>query len=142
MKLSAEDRLDIIELTATFDNAMDSEDVEKYLSTFIEDGELAGFWGSTKGKDKLREEFPQLLDSFARGRRHLLTNHEVKGSGDNATMYSYLTVFNRDTNTMAGSGTFNDELVRANGKWLFKKRIMNADANVMKLLESMNQNGA
>ncbi len=139
MKLTAEDRMDIIELTATFDNAMDSEDVEKYLSTFVEDGELAGFWGSTKGKENLRIEFPQLLDSFARGRRHLLTNHEVKGEGDTATMYSYLTVFNRDESTMAGSGTFNDELVKVNGKWLFKKRIMNADPNVMKLIEAMNQ---
>ncbi len=139
MKLTAEDRLDIIELTATFDNAMDSEDIEKYLGTFIENGELAGFWGSTKGKENLRAEFPQLLDTFARGRRHLLTNHEVTGNGNSATMYSYLTVFNRDTPNMAGSGTFNDEVIKVDGKWFFKKRTMNADPNVLKLIESMQQ---
>lgn len=139
MALTALDRLDIIQLTATFDNAMDLEDVEKYLTTFIEDGELSGFWGSTAGKENLRAQFPELLDSFARGRRHLLTNHEIEGDGDTATMFCYLTVFNRDDNGMAGSGTFNDELVKINGRWFFKKRRLNADKNVMQLIEKMNQ---
>ncbi len=139
MKLLAEDRLDIIQLTATFDNALDSENIEKYLSTFHKDGELSGFWGSTQGVDNLRIQFPQLLDSFARGRRHLLTNHEIEGDGNTATMYCYLTVFNRDSNTMAGSGTFNDELIKVDGKWLFKKRVLLGDGNVMKLIAEMNQ---
>ncbi len=139
MKLEAKDILDIIQLTATFDNALDSENIEKYLTTFHEDGELSGFWGSTQGIDNLRIQFPQLLDSFARGRRHLLTNHEIEGDGDTATMYCYLTVFNRDTSTMAGSGTFDDELIKVNGKWLFKKRVLSADPNVMKMLEEMNK---
>jgi SnoaL-like domain len=139
MKLTAQDRLDIIQLTATFDNALDSEDIEKYLSTFHENGALSGFWGSTEGIDNLRLQFPQLLDSFARGRRHLLTNHEIEGNDNTATMYCYLTVFNRDTNVMAGSGTFNDELVKLNDKWLFRKRVLSADSNVMKLLQEMNK---
>jgi SnoaL-like domain len=139
MKLKAKDRLDIIQLTATFDNALDSENIDKYLSTFDENGELSGFWGSTQGKDNLRVQFPQLLDSFARGRRHLLTNHEIDGDGTTATMYCYLTVFNRDTSTMAGSGTFNDELIKVKGKWLFKKRELSGDGNVMKMLEEMNK---
>ncbi|WP_430905550.1 nuclear transport factor 2 family protein [Maribacter sp. 2-571] len=137
MKLTAEDKLDIIQLTATFDNAMDSENLEKYMTVWADDGELSGFWGSTKGKEDLRKQFPGLLDSFARGRRHLLTNHEIEGDGKNATMYCYLTVFNRDENTMAGTGTFNDVLIKEDGKWLFVKRELSADPNVMKLIESL-----
>lgn len=138
IKLQAEDRLDIIQLTATFDNALDSENIEKYLTTFAPDGELSGFWGSTTGLDNLRTQFPQLLDGFARGRRHLLTNHEIEGEGENATMYCYLTVFNRDSNTMAGSATFNDVLVKREGIWLFKKRVLSADDNVMQILSQLN----
>ncbi|MEA5583132.1 nuclear transport factor 2 family protein [Nodularia harveyana UHCC-0300] len=137
MRLTALDRLDIIQLTATFDNAVDSENVEKYLSTFAEDGELQGFWGVTKGHSQLRAEFPGLLDSFARGRRHLLTNHEIEGEGDTARMYCYLTVFNRESNSMAGSGVFHDTLVKIEGRWYFKTRRLEADPNVMALLQSM-----
>lgn len=137
MKLTADDKLDIIQLTATFDNALDSENLEKYMSVWLDDGELSGFWGSTKGKKELKKQFPQLLDNFARGRRHLLTNHEIEGDGETATMYCYLTVFNRDTNTMAGTGTFNDLLVKVNGAWYFRSRELSADPNVMKLIEDM-----
>lgn len=139
MALTALDRLDIIQLTATFDNAMDEENVDKYLGTFTENGELSGFWGSTSGKVNLKEQFPQLLDSFARGRRHILTNHEIEGDGNQAKMFCYLTVFNRDTNGMAGSGTFTDEVVKVDGKWYFTKRYLSADNNVLQLLEQMNR---
>ena len=138
MKLTAEDKLDIIELTATFDNALDSEEVDKYMTVWAEDGELSGFWGSTKGRDNLKDQFSELLEGFARGRRHVLTNHEIKSDGDKVTMYCYLTVFNRADTTMAGTGTFNDTLVKVDGKWLFQKRELSADPNVMKLIESMN----
>ncbi|MGB3776506.1 MAG: nuclear transport factor 2 family protein [Leeuwenhoekiella sp.] len=141
-KLTAEDRLDIIQLTATFDNALDNEDIDKYMTVFAEEAELSGFWGSNKGKDSLRAQFPQLLDSFARGRRHLLTNHEIEGDGKEAKMYCYLTVFNRETNEMAGSGTFSDMVRKIDGKWLFEKRELAADKNVMKLMDEMNGDSA
>ena len=90
--LAAADRAEIVELSAHFDNSLDAGDAAKFVATFTPDGELVGFWGTSKGPKGLRQAHAYMLATFAKDKRHVVTNHEITVSGDRAKMYCYLTV--------------------------------------------------
>ncbi len=136
-RLAAADRLDVIELGAAFDNALDAEDREKFVGTFLPDGVLAGFWGEAKGPEAIGGAYDFMLSTFARNRRHFVSNHEVTVEGDRATMFLYMVVFDRATNGSIGTATFTDELVRTEAGWRFARRTLNADANVDPIIASL-----
>jgi hypothetical protein len=135
--LVAADRLEIMELGARFDNGLDGEDGNKFVGTFTPDGVLAGFWGEAKGPEQIRGAFDFMLATFARNRRHVVTNHEIAVENDAARMFSYLTVFDRATNSSIGTATFTDELVRTAQGWRFQRRTLQADPNVDPILKSL-----
>lgn len=134
---AAADRAEIIELSAHFDNSLDSEDAAKFVATFVPDGELIGFWGTSKGAEGLRQAHAFMLSTFSKDKRHVVTNHEITISGDRATMYCYLTVFDRKTLAVTGTATFTDELVRTPQGWRFTRRTLRADPNVDPIIESL-----
>ena len=133
----AADRLDILETSARFDNALDSEDADRFASTFAPDGVLAGFWGESRGTEQIKGAHAYMLSTFARDKRHVVTNHEIRVTGDRATMYCYLTVFDRKTLAVTGTATFTDELVRIDGEWKFARRTLAADPNVDGIIRSL-----
>lgn len=135
--LAAADRLEIMDLGARFDNGLDGEDAEKFVATFVPDGVLAGFWGEAKGPQQIRGAYDFMLATFAKNRRHVVTNHEITVEGDHARMFSYLTVFDRATNTSIGTATFTDQLVRTPHGWAFQRRTLQADPNVDPILRSL-----
>lgn len=135
--LAAADRLEIMELGARFDNGLDGENAHKLVGTFASDGVLAGFWGEAKGARQIRGAFDFLLATIAKNRRHVVTNHEITIAGDTAEMFSYLTVFDRATNTSIGTATFTDELVRTPKGWMFKRRTLSADRNAEPIIRSL-----
>lgn len=135
--LEAADRAEIVELSAHFDNSLDAEDASKFVSTFVSDGELVGFWGTSKGPDGLRQAHAFMLATFAKNKRHVVTNHEITIHGDRATMFCYLTVFDRTTLAVTGTATFSDELVRTPAGWRFARRTLQADTNVKPIIDSL-----
>ena len=135
--LQAADRAEIVELGARFDNGLDAEDRNKFVSTFVPSGVLAGFWGEAKGPEQIGGAFDFMLSTFAKNRRHFVGNHEVVVTGNKATMFSYMVVFDRASNSTIGTATFKDELVRTNGKWLFTRRTLSADSNVDPIIQSL-----
>ena len=135
--LHAADRLDIVELAAAFDNALDAEDREKFVGTFEPEGVLAGFWGEAKGRDAIRGAFDFMLSTFARGRRHFVGNHEVKVEADEASMFLYMVVFDRASNSSIGTATFTDRLRRTGAGWRFERRTLAADPNVNPILAAL-----
>lgn len=132
---AAADRMAILELSARFDNGLDSEDAAKFVATFTPDGVLAGFWGDSRGPAGLKGAFDFMLATFARNKRHVVTNHEIVITGDRATMYCYLTVFDRAALAVTGTATFTDELVRTPAGWRFARRTLRADPNVDPIIE-------
>lgn len=135
--LAAADRSEIAELAARFDNALDAEMADRFVGTFAADGVLAGFWGEATGPAQIRGAFDFMLGTFARHRRHCVTNHEITVTGDTARMFSYLTVQDRATNATIGTATFTDVAVRTDEGWRFQRRTLAADANVQPLIDAL-----
>lgn len=131
------DRLEIIELSAHFDNALDSENITKFAGVFADGGTLSGFWGNSTGDPEIRKAFTYMLATFSKHKRHVVTNHEITIKGDRASMYCYLTVFDRDTLAVTGTATFTDDLVRTPMGWRFEKRTLKADPNVDPIIERL-----
>lgn len=135
--IEAADRAEIAELSARFDNSLDAEDAAKFVATFTPTGELVGFWGASKGPEALRQAHAFMLATFAKDKRHVVTNHEIALNGDRATMYCYLTVFDRKALAVTGTATFTDQLVRTPQGWRFARRTLQADPNVNPIIESL-----
>ena len=141
MALTALDKLEIMELAARFEMALDSEDVESYLAIFAEDGAVEGFWGIAKGKEELRQGFFAMLDSFARGKRHCSSNAIIQGTTFEATMKSYLTVFNRQDLHRGGSAFVTDHARKVDDTWYLVLRQIEVDPSLPLLQQSQQTGG-
>ncbi|MFE4519764.1 nuclear transport factor 2 family protein [Kitasatospora sp. NPDC056783] len=127
--ISAADRFEIHELLARYWKAVDEGDLRGFAATFTEDGGLTNYTGTTTGRAALAQWLDDYGPSRA-GNRHMSTNTTVtEVDGDTATVWSYMVVlaaFEPRTQTphVAAYGRFNDTVVRVEGGWLFRERVM------------------
>lgn len=133
----AEDRALIEDLQARYMFALDFKDVDKYLSTFTEDGVLDIGTGEIKGHEAIRKiisGMPASAQAAAKTApklrpatgRHNITNIVIKVDGDKASGVAYWFHYGNNnpnrTATLDSYGHYVDELAKVNGKWLFTKR--------------------
>ena len=141
-KLTAEDRLDIIELFAKYSWAIDLADPELAVSCFADDGYFDHLWqGRVQGHAAIIKNLEELWydrQHWWFGRQHLfnhfLISPEATPEGEEgARVKSFFQIiqFNVDygTNFVFGIGTRNDTCVKRDGKWLFKTLFVNAWVN-------------
>lgn len=134
----AEDRALIEDLQARYMFALDFKDVDKYLSTFTEDGVLDIGTGEIKGHDAIRKIIsgmpagaqaaaaktaPKLRPATG---RHNITNIVIKVDGDKASGVAYWFHYGNNnperTASLDSYGHYVDQLAKVNGQWLFTKR--------------------
>ncbi|MDI9613011.1 MAG: nuclear transport factor 2 family protein [Acidobacteriota bacterium] len=135
----AEDRAQIEDLQARYLFALDSSDLDTYVSTFTEDGVLDIIAYQAKGRDEIRkriEEAQNVFDptveavkgAYAPTGRHNITNIVIKIDGDRAVGKSYWFHYgnnNPERKAQINSyGHYEDEMVKVNGQWLFSKRVI------------------
>ncbi|MEO6377688.1 MAG: nuclear transport factor 2 family protein [Caulobacteraceae bacterium] len=134
-KLTADDRLDIIELFAKYAWAIDLADPELAVSCFAEDGYFDHLWqGRVQGHEAIVKNLESLWydrQSWWYGRQHLFSHFLITAdSPDRAVVKSFFQIiqFNTDYNTnfVFGIGTRSDTVVKQDGKWLFKTLYVNA----------------
>jgi uncharacterized protein (TIGR02246 family) len=118
MALTLEDRLDITELVARYDQAIDGRDAAAYADTFTEDGafQITG-QQEIKGRERLMRMIERLGPPSS---RHWVNNIVIDGDGDDATMTCYLMVL-RDLRT-TNMGYYVNTLKRVDGNWKFVRR--------------------
>jgi uncharacterized protein (TIGR02246 family) len=100
-------------------------DADAFAALFTEDG----VWNSTSidkrvvGREQLRDFMVGVYNGDAIY-RHLITNAIISIDGDRATARSYVHVSNLVTGTPVCFmiACYDDDLVKQNGKWLFKVR--------------------
>jgi uncharacterized protein (TIGR02246 family) len=128
MGLSTDDVLEIQQLVARYNFAVDGGDAAAFADTFTADGVFTVAANEMRGHDALRA----FVESRAGvgPRRHVVTSMIVDGDGDAATLRAYLQVVARsDDGTFAVStqGTYDDRLVRTGAGWRFAARTFSSD---------------
>jgi hypothetical protein len=132
----AEDRAAIMDLQSRYLFALDFKDAETYASTFTEDGIINWARGEIKGRKAIYEFISSgtynPTSSAEKGEwpaasRHFITNQVIKVEGNTAEAFSYWfqatnNTADRRTMLLGLFGHYEDELVKINGQWYFKKR--------------------
>ena len=122
--LSLEDRLDITDLVARYNQAIDFRDAAAYADTFTDDGvfQISG-QPEIKGREKLMRMIERLGPPNS---RHWINNITIEGDGDEAVMRCYL-MFLRDLR-ITSMGFYVNTLRRIDGRWKFARRDYTPDA--------------
>jgi hypothetical protein len=133
----ANDRAEIANLSNRYMVAVDSGDIETVMSAWAEDGVLDWVRGVEHGAAAIRKamsgfggaaaakNIPDGATSRPRTRHHIL-NHVIEVNGNTAKSTAYWFALTNNTPQkdvqLLYMGHYEDELVKQNGKWLFKKR--------------------
>ena len=136
MRSYARDRAEIADLMARYLFAMDYHDADAYAECFAEDGVLDYAMGTLDGREAIGGEARIFRDKIAevfkdwQGRpaklRHLVQQKAIRIEGDrawNTGLWWEMTNGGPEGRPATPSfGTYEDELVRVGGRWLFKRR--------------------
>jgi hypothetical protein len=132
----ADDRAEIENLSNRYMVAVDAGDIETVMSTWSEDGTLHSIFGTQHGKSEIRKamsgfggaravNIPEGATSRPRT-RHQIINHVIDVNGNTAKTIAYWFALTNNTPQkdvqLLYFGHYEDELVKVNGKWLFKTR--------------------
>jgi hypothetical protein len=133
----ANDRAEIENLSNRYMVAVDAGDIETVMSAWAEDGVLDWVRGVEHGAAAIRKamsgfggaaaakSIPDGATSRPRTRHHIL-NHVINIEGNTAKSTAYWFALTNNTPQkdvqLLYMGHYEDELVKQNGKWLFKKR--------------------
>jgi uncharacterized protein (TIGR02246 family) len=127
MAVSLADRLEIEELIARYNWAIDTRDGEGVAKTFTADGSFAMRERRFEGREALvrfgsgANQGPPKPNA---GSQHWVTNLILEGEGEHISARSYLVRFyvEGEARSVANAGYYTDELVKVNGAWRFKSR--------------------
>lgn len=132
----AEARAQIENLQARYVLALDFHDPDAYADTFTKDGVIDWARGQIVGREAIRKwaaagiynptAGAKHVDGWPAAYRHFITNQVIKVDGDHATAVTYWfqggNLQDREKFQFGLFGTYEDELVKVKGQWLFKKR--------------------
>jgi ketosteroid isomerase-like protein len=132
----ADDRAEIENLSNRYMVAVYAGDIDTVMSTWAEDGELIWVYGDEHGKAAIRKamsgfggarhvDIPEGATSRPRT-HHQIINHVIDVNGNTAKTIAYWFAMTNSTPQhdvqLLYFGHYEDELVKQNGHWLFKKR--------------------
>lgn len=127
MALDAADKVEILELAARYNHAIDFGDGEAWAGTFTEDGVFNGGPQPVTGHVALAQ-FVAGFGSQMAGARHWTNNHVVDGDGDEATHSCYLNLIQtKDGGSSVITGRYDDRLRKVDGQWRFAERNVTPD---------------
>ena len=123
--LNTQDYIDIEQLYATYNHAIDAGDGEAWAGTFTPDGTFNKF----TGHDQLVGFIQQWKEKMNGGnRRHWNTNLRIVPSKDGASASVFLMLVDVTTKSIIATGMYDDTLVKTASGWRFKTRQTKMDA--------------
>ena len=131
IKLSAEDRLDIIELYALYAHAEDAGDNMEFLACWCDDAMLESPRGHFEGHEGLSQFFDALMP-LNKGKRHVTVNHMIHPTAKGADVSCYYFIIETGENPrLSASGCYRDSLKNVGGTWKLAKRVVSQDASAV-----------
>jgi hypothetical protein len=127
MGLSTEDRLDIQDLYARYNHAIDSGNGDAWAATFTPDGVFESAQGTQTGSESLKQ-FASGFASRLKG-RHWINNLVMDEAPGGANGSCYLVLYNLggEKPSILATAIYNDELTKTASGWRFAKRVVNGD---------------
>ncbi len=130
MALSTDDVIEIQQLVARYNHAVDSGDADAFCAAFTTDGVLDAAGMVIEGHDALGAFAKGVPGSFD-SPRHIASNVVVEGDGDRASLRAYVQMYARQGDpphqVVVASGRYHDELVKSGGAWRFRRRFFESD---------------
>ncbi len=132
MPLTVEDRLEIADLVARYNHAVDGGDGDAFAATFTDDGALDAAGRVIEGRAALAT-FAKGLPGSVRVPRHIASNLVIDGDSEagRATLAAYVQMYaladDPPRQQVAASGVYDDQLVRVDGRWRFVRRVFTRD---------------
>src|SRR5690242_14913389 len=129
-RLSAEDRLDIMDLIARYAHTLDAGDLDGYVNNFAPDGIL---FEQHRGRNAIREYVAMLMRQGRAGPlptgdvayRHFAGAPTIDGGDGRATVHSYLLWINMGSEPpVSAAAEYVDECVKVDGRWYFQSRVL------------------
>ena len=124
--LTGDDYIEIQQLYARYNNAIDTGDAEGYAATFVPDGVFNTF----NGHDALVQFIHDWHDKMGGAtRRHWNTNLTITPTPEGAKGSVYLMLVNVGVRppVIFSAAMYDDELVKTPRGWRFKHRVTKAD---------------
>jgi uncharacterized protein (TIGR02246 family) len=122
--LSIVDRLEIQDLLARYNHAIDSADAAAWAATYTADGTFTSGGRTRSGTAEL-EAFAADFAARMPGSRHWVNNVLIDGDGDQAWMSCYLQLLKTgggEPATLVTTARYEDTLRRVDGAWRFASR--------------------
>jgi hypothetical protein len=138
--LTADDRLEILNLLGKYNFAIDFGEAEAWADTFTGDGIFESPLSTASGRDAL-VAFAQ-AGAAAKGVRHWVNNVVIDGHGNHATANVYLVLWqmgNEGGPQSLVAGRYSDTLTKVAGAWKFKHRKVTFDDGSGPLAPPVNQ---
>ncbi len=125
MPLAPEDHLAILDLIARYNHAIDFGSAEMWADCFTVDAEFdARPITHCRGRADLLEFSRKSIGMT----RHWTSNLLVEGDGDTSTASLYLMTVTPGATTEPGvTGVYHDQLVKREGHWKIKSRVLTFD---------------
>jgi len=127
-RLTADDRLDIMDLIARYASTLDAGDLDGYANNFAPDGVL---FEQHRGREQIRAYVAMLFQNGRAGPlpngdvayRHFVGSPTIDGAGDRASVHSYLLWVNMGSEPPVSSAAeYLDDCVKLDGRWYFANR--------------------
>jgi hypothetical protein len=121
-RLTADDRLEIMDLLSRYAYAMDGTDPQAFLACFIPDAEMDIGYRTVKGEAEMRAFADYFAAKPGRPWYHQITTVSIEGDCARARSrcYMLMTTLDEEGRTQhAGCCNYQDEFVKVDGRWLF-----------------------
>lgn len=119
--LSPSSDMQIRQIIARLNHAIDLGDYKVYSSFFAPDAVFNTAFGSALGPQQIEAALEQSRP-YISGKRHVASTMVISGDDKTATVTSYLTVYEATTSlAYLGSAVNTDELVFKDGSWIITK---------------------
>ncbi|HLF77210.1 MAG TPA: nuclear transport factor 2 family protein [Dehalococcoidia bacterium] len=135
-EMTAQDRLDVLELIARYAQCIDGGDLDGYVDNFLPGGVIEWANGVANGREEIRSWVGGLMATGRIGGEPAFTRHFVNlpyiydGDGQRCSARTYVIIFTLDVSgkvTVPSVGSYTDTCVKTEHGWRFARRIIASD---------------
>jgi ketosteroid isomerase-like protein len=126
------DKLAIMQLVHRFENAFDAGDIDAHMATWAEEMAFESPFGTYSDRNAYKEWVIGFMGQTKAmgGTRHLITNTIIDIQGEEASMFCYLIILNRQKRSIIASSTCQDSFRKIDGEWKFTGRVLHVDQDL------------